>query len=509
MVRIRANVVGRSIVSTSLVTLALLAAGGAGPAQAAASASGTATFGTTCVSRPTPLPSDTTLSHVTSVAHGRLRTYTVTSPAVGVTHVNVLLPVHYRAASAQRYPVLYLLHGALSSYADWASTAKAGGVAQGGDVESLVGDLPIIVVMPDDSPSGSYTDWYGISARDAAANPAPAAPAWETYDINELIPWVDATFSAQDRASGRAIAGLSSGGGGAAKYATAHPGLFGFVGTFSGAVDNNLIDATINWYTESNILDGSGSPDQHCTFGDPFTTDAQNQVYQWFDNDPTYEASNLDGVKLFVASGNGTPTSADAPTNPGLVGILGLVELVVDDMSHHFVAAVHSAGLGANVTTDFYGNGIHAWYYWQHDLTSFLNWLRPQLNRPPVRLTSFSFRTARSTSSAWGWTFHYDSGLSVPNVNTAEEFVYLTHLSSRGFAAAGNGALRVLTPKGSYRAGSAHQIHVGGTTMTVTANRSGQLRFSVAIGPPAVAEQVDFPASGPPIGMPTIAVTIR
>jgi S-formylglutathione hydrolase FrmB len=382
-------------------------------------------------------------------------------------------------------------------------------VAQGGDVQSLVGTLPIIVVMPDDSPNGSYTDWYGISAQDAAAHPAPAAPAWETYDINELIPWVDATFPTEDRAGGRAIAGLSSGGGGAAKYATAHPGLFGFVGTFSGAVDNDLIDSTINWYTESKILDGSGSPDQHCTFGDPFTADAQNQAYEWFDNDPTYEASNLDGVKLFVASGNGTPTAADDPTNPGLRGILGLVELVVDDMSHHFVTAVHSAGPGANVTTDFYGNGIHAWYYWQHDLTSFLHWLRPQLNRSSARPTSFSFRTARSTSSAWGWTFHYDSGLSVPNVNTAEEFVHLTHVSTRGLVAAGNGTLRVLTPISSYRAGSSHRIAVGATTTTARADHSGQLTFSVTIGPPASSEQVAFPASGPPPGMPEVAVTIR
>ncbi|MGH3577531.1 MAG: alpha/beta hydrolase, partial [Mycobacterium sp.] len=252
---------------------------------------------------------------MSDVAHGRLRTYTVTSSVVGVTHINVLLPVNYDPSSSRRYPVLYLLHGALSSYADWASTSKADG-PQGGNVEALAGRSRIIVVMPDDSPQGSYSDWYGISAADAAMVPPPPTPSWETYHTDELVPWVDATFHTQATTGGRAIAGLSSGGGGAAKYATTHPGLFGYVGTFSGAVDTDLVDSANNYYADQNALNSSGPPSQYCTFGDPYASDPGNQAYYWHDNDPTYEAANLTGTKLFVASGNGTPTAADARTTP-------------------------------------------------------------------------------------------------------------------------------------------------------------------------------------------------
>jgi len=460
-----------------------------------------------CVARAVPIPSGG-LSDVNVVPHGRLRTYTMTSPAVGVTHVNVLLPVGYDRHSSRRYPTLYLLHGALGSYADWASQVTAAGQPQGGKVQSLVGAMPVIVVMPDDSPNGSYTDWYGLSAKDVSGDPARRTPAWETYDIDELIPWVDATFLTQASAAGRAIAGLSSGGGGAAKYAAAYPGLFGFVGTFSGALDNDLVDSTINWYAASNGLNPTSTPDDRCTFGDPLTTDAKNTAYYWYDNDPTYGAANLDGVKLFVASGNGSPTAADAHANPSVVGAQGAIERVVDDMSHHFVAAVRDAGLGANLTTDFYGNGVHGWFYWQRDLETFLRWLRPQLNKAPGRPTAFSYRTARVAANAWGWLFHHDSGLVVPNVNTAEEFIYLTHVSSSGLTAQGDGTLRITTPKGSYPTGSIHEVTVGHAVSRIRANSDGQLRIKVAFGDMATHPQQIFPASSAPASMPRTDVTI-
>ena len=478
--------------------------GGAAPPAPTA----TGKYSATCVSRPAALSSSTKLRDVSYVQHGRLRTYTMTSPVAGVTHVNVLLPVQYQRGGARRYPVLYLLHGANGSYADWAATATALRQPQGGDVVSRVGTLPIIVVMPDDTGYGSYTDWYGISAKDAATRPVPRTPAWETFHISELIPWVDSTFATQASASGRVIAGLSSGGAGAAKYGTAHPGLFGYVGTFSGALDNDLVDSSINWYDVSNTRSASTVPDNRCTFGDPFPADAGNSAYSWYDNDPTYEAANLAGVKLFVASGDGRPTKADAQANPGVVGVEGGIERVVDDMSHHFVAAVRQAGLGANLTTDFYGPGVHGWYYWRRDLTAFLRWLRPQLGHTVSPPPTFSYRTARVTSQAWAWTFEHSSGVVVPNVNTAAEFVYLTHVSTRGLTAAGDGALHVTTPPGSYPARASFKVVARGAAKEVEADRAGRLTFDVALGAPATHSQLNFPAAGPPPGMARVDVTI-
>lgn len=471
-----------------------------------------------CVSRPAPQPAlgATMVSEPLGPVPGgaRLQTFLVHSRLQGPTHVNVLLPPGFDSSGAVRYPVLYLLHGANGSYADWAGS---------GDVQARAGPIPLIIVMPDDGAAGSYSDWYGVSRLDqltaglagllggTGASQSPGspgvAPSWESFHIEELIPWVDATFPTRPSPAARAIAGVSSGGAGAVKYAAAHPGLFGFAGSFSGALDNDLVDATTNWYQDASSLAG-GVPDQRCTFGDPFVSDQPNQAYAWHDNDPTELAPNLAGTRLWVAAGNGQPSPADLLTPAGTLAGQQILEQVVNDMSHHFVSALDAAGLGGQLTTQFSESGVHAWAYWQQDLSAFLSWLAPQLNRPLPVPRSFSFRSARQDSAAWGWTFTHSSGLSVRNVNTAEEFLYLTGVSRRGFTAAGHGMLEVGTAPGLYRPGSGHTVRVGAAFTRVRADRSGRLRFPVWLGPLASASQALFPPGGPPAGTPTVRVSI-
>ncbi|HMC51857.1 MAG TPA: alpha/beta hydrolase-fold protein, partial [Acidimicrobiales bacterium] len=219
----------------------------------------------------------------------RLTELTLHSQAMQAdTHANVLLPEGYGSASHARYPVLYLLHGAFGSYADWAAHG----------VEGLVGDRHLIVVMPDDGVDGSYSDWYGTLAGSTGP-----PPKWESYHIRELVAFIDARYRTTAERSGRFIAGLSSGGGGSTKYAAANPGLFGAVGAFSGADDTDVdypqypaISEVLWGITDIPTL----GPDGHCTWGDPVT-----QHVVWLDNDPTYEAQNLLGTPLFLAWGNG------------------------------------------------------------------------------------------------------------------------------------------------------------------------------------------------------------
>ncbi|HLJ08812.1 MAG TPA: hypothetical protein VKX24_09750, partial [Acidimicrobiia bacterium] len=233
------------------------------------------------------------------------------------------------------------------------------------------------------------------------------------------------------------------------------------------------------------------------------------QQYYWEDNDPTAEASNLAATRIWVASGNGTPGPLDGVLGSPVLQEDAAIEAVVDDMSQHFVAAVRAAGLGGQLTTDFYGDGVHAWSYWQADLGRFLVWLAPQLGRPRPAPSPFSFENARIDSSAWGWTFSHHSGLSIPNVNTAEEFVYLTRVSKSGLTAAGHGSLTVTTPPGTYRRSSVHTVTAGGVTQRLTASPGGSLSFRVPLGPNATVAQTDFPASGPPPGTPRVRVTIH
>ena len=123
----------------------------------------------------------------------RLLELTVATAALpGPARVRVLLPDGYDTDRARRYPVLYLLHGTSGDAADW--TAK-------GDAERTTGGLPLIVVMPDialnDDGGGWCTNWPN------------GAYSWETFHIDQLIPWVDRNLRIVCGCSSCAVVGLS------------------------------------------------------------------------------------------------------------------------------------------------------------------------------------------------------------------------------------------------------------------------------------------------------------
>ena len=126
----------------------------------------------------------------------------------------VLLPESY-AASARRFPVLYLLHGLDGHYDDWSTRTQLADAAR---------TLPLIVVMPEGGDS-----WY--------TNAADGSGRFEDYITTDLVQDVETKYRTIRARYGRVIAGLSMGGYGAVKIALKHPGVFAAAGSLSGAFD--------------------------------------------------------------------------------------------------------------------------------------------------------------------------------------------------------------------------------------------------------------------------------
>jgi len=349
----------------------------------------------------------------------RLTELTLRTDAVaGDTRVRVLLPAGYRT-SHRRYPVLYLLHGALNGEEAW--TVQ-------GDAEAITAGLPLIVVMPDSGQGGGYTDWFNGGAG--------GPPQWERYHIDQLIPFVDARYRTIARRGGRAVAGLSMGGFGAMSYAARHPDLFVAAAAFSGAVDTN------------NPLDIAVTGDA------PFGPRATQEI-RWRGRNPWDLAENLRGLRLIVRTGDGEPVG-------------DVVETVVHQMNVAFHERLQQLGIAH--TWDDYGAGTHSWPYWQRDLRATLPQLMATFRRPPKVPRSVTFRAVEPAYAVYGWR--------VAMKRPALEWSELSRATRRGFTLSGSGRASVVTPR-FFAPGA--RVRANGRVLR--ADRHGRLHVRATLGP--------------------------
>ena len=129
----------------------------------------------------------------------------------------VIVPDNYKK-SKKKFPVVYLLHGYSGNYATWVKSFK--------QIGEHVDKYGFIVIGVD----GNFSSWYFDSPIDPNFK-------YETYVINELVPFVDKNYKTIANRESRAISGLSMGGHGALYLSFKHQDVFGAAGSMSGGVD--------------------------------------------------------------------------------------------------------------------------------------------------------------------------------------------------------------------------------------------------------------------------------
>jgi S-formylglutathione hydrolase FrmB len=399
-----------------------------------------------------------------------------TAALPGPAGIRILLPPTYTAETARRYPVLYLFHGTSGAAADW--TVK-------GEAEKTTEGLPLIVVMPDIGlkvDGGGYcTNWVNGVNR------------WETFHIEELIPWIDANLRTITSRAGRGVAGLSQGGFCSLSYAARHPDLFSTALAYSGVPDiaYNASDTAgftpIAYATETGL---DGEPPNSM-----FGSRATNEI-NWADHDPTTLANNLRGMNLFEYFGNGEPGPGESP-EPAAMSI----EKLVHEDNIHFHERL--AELAIPNFYDPYGAGTHSWPYWTRDLKWSIGPILGDFAQPAVAPERVNYTIADEHYSVFGWT--------VTMHRTAEEFSTLEEASAQGFALAGSGSGTVLTPR-VFKRRKRYVVTMSGregtSTQTIAADREGRLHIEVPLGPPNPYQQDTPEATAAGTAVYTTSVSI-
>src|SRR5215470_8355908 len=131
------------------------------------------------------------------VPHGAVASVLYPSATLGgIRRMHVYTPPGYQN-SREKYPVLYLLHGAGDADESWSTVGRAGVI-----LDNLIADgkaKPMLVVMP----AGHVN---GAGAAIGAASPAAGTPdPFETEFVADLLPYIEKNYRVLTDRANRAI----------------------------------------------------------------------------------------------------------------------------------------------------------------------------------------------------------------------------------------------------------------------------------------------------------------
>lgn len=192
--------------------------------------------------KDTPAKFDSTQS---GVKYGKVERTNYYSPITGKNRkVNVILPEGY--TEEKEYPVIYLFHGGMGDENDWID----------GKVQIMIGNMiasgeaeEMIVVMPNCR-----------CREDDAANPSDGFAPDHVHSFDKflddfrdnLMPFIESTYSVATGRDNTAIAGLSMGGRVALNIGFSLPDKVGYIGAFSPAY--GIFPYTNNGLTEEGLF---------------------------------------------------------------------------------------------------------------------------------------------------------------------------------------------------------------------------------------------------------------
>jgi enterochelin esterase-like enzyme len=172
-----------------------------------------------------------------NVPHGAVASVHYYSSALGgIRRMHVYTPPGYES-NQNRYPVLYLLHGAGDVDDSWSSVGRAGFT-----LDNLIAAKkarPMIVVMPAGHVNGAGAA-VGGTVPEAARSGNPGVGAgpdpFASDFMTDLLPYVEKHYRVIAERGSRAIAGLSMGGNQTLNIGIPHLDKFAYIGVFSSGV---------------------------------------------------------------------------------------------------------------------------------------------------------------------------------------------------------------------------------------------------------------------------------
>lgn len=170
---------------------------------------------------------------IQDVPHGEVHILTYKSTPLGrIRSMYVYVPVQYERQQNRYFPVLYLRHGGGDNESSWVKDGRAAII-----MDNLIAEgkaVPMLVVMSNGLTDGS---WAGGSSVEGMK-------ILEEELLKDIIPLIESRYRVKKEQSGRAIAGLSMGGGQSFVIGLRNLDKFSAIGQFSSGL---LSDKNFNF----------------------------------------------------------------------------------------------------------------------------------------------------------------------------------------------------------------------------------------------------------------------
>ena len=175
---------------------------------------------------------------VRDVPHGSMSKVWYPSPTLGMNQrrMTVYTPAGYDNNTKEKYPVLYLLHGAGGDENAWSELGRAAQI-----LDNLIAQgkaKPMIMVMPNGNGGQQAVpgEYPNSMYKPSFMNERTMDGAIEAAFVKDVVGYVDSHYRTIADKQHRAIAGLSMGGFHSLWISANNPETFDFVGLFSAAI---------------------------------------------------------------------------------------------------------------------------------------------------------------------------------------------------------------------------------------------------------------------------------
>ena len=171
------------------------------------------------------------LYKVNKVPHGTVARRWYNSPGLGMERrLTIYTPAGYEN-SGKRYPVLYLLHGAGGDEEAWIARGRTAQI-----MDNLIAQgkaKPMIVVMTNGNAGQEAAPGESSYDQQPSMNQPGNIPGKFEAAFPDVVNFIDKNYRTIKQKSGRAISGLSMGGGHTINISMDFPDMFDYIGVFS------------------------------------------------------------------------------------------------------------------------------------------------------------------------------------------------------------------------------------------------------------------------------------